>query len=107
MSELLHLLGDLVWFATIAVGLALSVTGRARLGRGAAPAVAGFAVLLAVAVVDVVWEPRSVAPASAGTFDVLAAMEPGALIAMLALYAAYPAGLALLVVAVLRARTER
>ena len=107
MTEVLDPLRDLAWIGTIAVGLVLSVIWRARLGRRAAPAVAGFTILLAVAVITMVWVPRSVTPASAGTFAILAAMDPATLIVMLALYAAYPAGLALVLVAVLRAQERR
>ncbi len=98
------LLSDLAWWATIVAGLTLSLVWRSRLGRSAAPAIAGFALLLAVAAVGLLWTPRSVTPASAGIFDIVAAVKPVDLTVMLAMYAAYPAGLALLLISVLRAR---
>jgi hypothetical protein len=97
------LLQDLIWWATLVAGRAMSVGWRARLGRGAVPAIAGFVVLLAVGAVNLFWSPRSVTPASIGIRDILAAVKPGDLTIIVAMYAAYPAGLALLLIAVLRA----
>jgi hypothetical protein len=83
-------LQDVVWSLTLVVGLTLSVVWRVRLGRRFAPAVAGFATLLVVAAIHLFW--RS------------ARSEPDAvdLIVLVAAYAAYPAGLALLLVACVR-----
>jgi hypothetical protein len=95
-------LPDVVWLATLVTGLMLSAVWRARLAGRAAPAIAGFALLLADAAVAQFWEPRSVAPASSAVADLLAAIEPADLAIALASYVAYPVGLGLLVLAVLR-----
>jgi hypothetical protein len=97
---------DLAWLATLVTGLTLSVVWRARLAGRAAPAIAGFALLLADAAVALFWEPRSVAPASSAVADLLAAIEPADLTVVLASYVAYPVGLGLLLLAVLRGTSD-
>jgi hypothetical protein len=99
-------LKDIVWLATLAAGLTMSVVWRARLGRRAAPAIAGFAILLAITVVGPLWEPTSVAPASTGLADLLAVIEPTDLAIGVTSSLAYPMGLALLLLAVLRSRPD-
>ena len=98
-------LQDVVWLATLVAGLAMSVAWRTRLSRRAAPAIAGFAVLLAVAAVNLLWAPASATPDSSDIAGLFAAIGPADLAILLSTYVAYPAGFALLLLAVLRSRT--
>lgn len=104
---MIGVLADVIWAATLIAGLALAVRWRTRLGRRAAPAVAGFAALLVVTAVNLLWDPSPDAPASRGSLDILAAHRPVDLAIMLALYAAYPLGLALLLASVLRRESSQ
>ena len=88
------------------VGLAMSLVWRSRLGRGALPAIAGFAVLAAAEALNRIWSLNPVS-AGPGLLDVLAAAHPADLTVLVVTYVAYPAGLGLLLNAVLRVhRTE-
>lgn len=97
-------LQDFAWLATLVTGLALSLAWRTRLGRRAAPAIAGFALLLATTAIGLLWEPDPGTPASSDVADLLAAVAPVDLAILATTYLAHPAGLALLLLAVLRSR---
>lgn len=98
-------LQDVVWLATLVAGLTMAVAWRTRLNRRAAPAIAGFAVLLAAAAVNLLWAPALETPDSSDIAGPFAAIGPADLAILLATYVAYPAGFALLLLAVLRSRT--
>ena len=97
MNDAVDLLISTMWSVTPIIGLVLAVIRRSSLGRAAAPAIAGFALLLVVLASDLLWKSLSSTR--------IERPGPVEVVVLLGTSLAYSASLALLVVAVLRRRT--